>query len=58
MSVLGFIMDKICEKPDPSSKMAIDFDNKIPAERERQVSVNPIYHCFTPPLKFRGDFGF
>lgn len=32
-----FIMEKIKEKPDPSAKMAIDFDNKQPAEREKQV---------------------
>lgn len=33
-----FIMEKIKEKPDPNAKMAIDFDNKQPAEREKQVS--------------------
>jgi hypothetical protein len=33
-----FIMDKIKEKPDPNAKMAIDFDHKQPAEREKQVS--------------------
>lgn len=33
-----FIMDKIREKPDPNAKMAIDFDHKQPAEREKQVS--------------------
>lgn len=32
-----FVMEKIKEKPDPSAKMAIDFDNKQPAEREKQV---------------------
>ena len=31
-------MDKIREKPDPNAKMAIDFDHKQPAEREKQVS--------------------
>lgn len=33
-----FIMEKIKEKPDPNAKMAIDFDNKQAAEREKQVS--------------------
>lgn len=32
-------MEKIKEKPDPNAKMAIDFDNKQPAEREKQVRV-------------------
>ena len=32
-----FIMEKIKEKPDPNAKMAIDFDHKQPAEREKQV---------------------
>ena len=27
------------EKPDPNAKPAIDFDNKIAAERERQMKV-------------------
>lgn len=31
-------MEKIKEKPDPNAKMAIDFDNKQPAEREKQVN--------------------
>ena len=34
-----FIMEKIKEKPDPNAKMAIDFDNKQPAEREKQVNI-------------------
>lgn len=32
-----FIMEKIKEKPDPTAKIAIDFDHKQPAEREKQV---------------------
>ncbi|XP_054709687.1 RNA-binding protein Pasilla-like isoform X2 [Uloborus diversus] len=35
-----FIMEKVKEKPDPNAKMAIDFDHKQPAEREKQVSLN------------------
>lgn len=31
-------MEKVKEKPDPNAKMAIDFDHKQPAEREKQVS--------------------
>lgn len=34
-------MEKIKEKPDPSAKMAIDFDHKLPAEREKQASCDP-----------------
>ncbi|XP_015920228.1 RNA-binding protein Pasilla isoform X2 [Parasteatoda tepidariorum] len=34
-----FIMGKIKEKPDPNAKMAIDFDHKQPAEREKQVKI-------------------
>lgn len=37
MRINEFIMEKIKEKPDPNAKMAIDFDNKQPAEREKQV---------------------
>ena len=37
--VMDFIAEKIIEKPDPAAKPAIDFDNKIPAEREKQVKV-------------------
>ncbi len=29
--------EKIREKPDPHGRTAIDFDNKVPAEREKQV---------------------
>lgn len=36
-----FIMEKIKEKPDPNAKMAIDFDHKQPAEREKQVRKCP-----------------
>lgn len=35
-----FIMEKVKEKPDPNAKMAIDFDHKQPAEREKQVSLH------------------
>ena len=38
MRIHEFIMEKIKEKPDPNAKMAIDFDHKQPAEREKQVS--------------------
>lgn len=34
-----FIMEKIKEKPDPNSKVAIDFDHKLSAEREKQVKI-------------------
>ncbi|KAG8195635.1 hypothetical protein JTE90_004971 [Oedothorax gibbosus] len=34
-----FIMEKVKEKPDPNAKMAIDFDHKQPAEREKQVKI-------------------
>lgn len=34
-------MEKIKEKPDPTAKMAIDFDHKLPAEREKQASCDP-----------------
>jgi RNA-binding protein Nova len=34
-----FIMEKIKEKPDPNAKIAIDFDHKQPAEREKQVKI-------------------
>lgn len=39
MRIHEFIMEKIKEKPDPNAKMAIDFDHKQPAEREKQVKV-------------------
>ncbi|KAK8744740.1 hypothetical protein OTU49_000594 [Cherax quadricarinatus] len=38
-TVLSFIMEKIKEKPDPNAKPAIDFDNKMTAEREKQVKI-------------------
>lgn len=31
--------EKIKEKPDPNAKLAIDFDHKQPAEREKQVKI-------------------
>lgn len=39
LKIHEFIMEKIKEKPDPNAKMAIDFDHKQPAEREKQVGV-------------------
>ena len=36
---MDFICEKIREKPDPNAKPAIDFDNKVSAEREKQVKV-------------------
>ena len=36
---MDFITEKIMEKPDPTAKPAIDFDNKICAEREKQIKV-------------------
>lgn len=39
-----FIMEKVKEKPDPNAKMAIDFDHKQPAEREKQVSFQFYWH--------------
>ena len=39
LTVMDFIAEKVTEKPDPSAKPAIDFDNKLPAEREKQVKV-------------------
>ncbi|UYV74433.1 NOVA1 [Cordylochernes scorpioides] len=39
LQIHEFIMDKIKEKPDPNAKMAIDFDHKQPAEREKQVKI-------------------
>jgi RNA-binding protein Nova len=43
-----FIMEKIKEKPDPNAKIAIDFDHKQPAEREKQVKCfdKNIYFCY------------
>ena len=37
LQVLLFIQEKIREKPDPNGKPAIDFDNKMMAERDKQV---------------------
>ena len=39
LMVMDFITEKIMEKPDPTAKPAIDFDNKICAEREKQIKV-------------------
>ncbi|PSN36570.1 hypothetical protein C0J52_09135 [Blattella germanica] len=39
MAVLTFIMEKIREKPDINAKQAMDFDNKISAERDKQVKI-------------------
>lgn len=41
LRIHDFIMEKIKEKPDPTAKMAIDFDHKQPAEREKQASYDP-----------------
>lgn len=41
-----FIMEKIKEKPDPNAKMAIDFDHKQPAEREKQVCLLLFIYLF------------
>jgi hypothetical protein len=38
MEVMEFIMDKIREKPDLTSKTTVDFDSgKATAERDKQV---------------------
>lgn len=42
-TVLSFIMEKIKEKPDPNAKPAIDFDNKMTAEREKQVILDCLF---------------
>ncbi|KAF0296278.1 RNA-binding protein Nova-1 [Amphibalanus amphitrite] len=39
LQVLQFIQEKIREKPDPNGKPAIDFDNKMMAERDKQVKI-------------------
>ncbi|XP_042901937.1 RNA-binding protein Pasilla [Parasteatoda tepidariorum] len=39
LHIHDFIMEKIKEKPDPNAKLAIDFDHKQPAEREKQVKI-------------------
>lgn len=44
LKISEFIMEKIKEKPDPNAKMAIDFDHKQPAEREKQVSHSFLFH--------------
>lgn len=38
-TIVHFLNMKIKEKPDPNAKPAIDFDNKIAAEREKQMKV-------------------
>ena len=38
-TIVHFINNKIKEKPDPHAKSAIDFDNKLAAEREKQMKV-------------------
>ncbi len=38
-TVIEFINEKVREKPDPNGRAAIDFDNKISAEREKQVKL-------------------
>lgn len=38
-TIVHFLNTKIKEKPDPNAKPAIDFDNKIAAEREKQMKV-------------------
>lgn len=41
MAVMDFIMDKIREKPDLTTKTTIDFESgKTTAEREKQVIQN------------------
>ena len=48
LQVLQFIQEKIREKPDPNGKPAIDFDNKMMAERDKQVrSACILKLCFT-----------
>lgn len=37
--VVDFIAEKMLEKPDPNARPAIDFDNKVSAEREKQVKI-------------------
>ena len=39
LSVMDFITEKVVEKPDPTAKPAIDFDNKVCAEREKQIKI-------------------
>ena len=37
---MGFLTEKVKEKPDPNSKTAIDFDSKVTAERDKQIKVS------------------
>ena len=39
LRVMDFIAQKMVEKPDPTAKPAIDFDNKVCAEREKQIKI-------------------
>lgn len=39
LAIHEFVAEKIKEKPDPNAKLAIDFDHKQPAEREKQVKI-------------------
>lgn len=40
MAVMDFIMEKIREKPDLTSKITVDFDSgKATAERDKQVLI-------------------
>lgn len=44
MEVMEFIMDKIREKPDLTSKSTVDFDSgKATAERDKQVIKSPVF---------------
>ena len=38
-TILNFINEKIREKPDPNARAAVDFDNKVTAEREKQIKL-------------------
>ena len=37
--VCCFLTEKVKEKPDPNAKPAIDFDNKVTADRDKQMKV-------------------
>jgi len=39
IDVNNFLTEKVKEKPDPNAKPAIDFDNKVSAERDKQIKV-------------------
>ncbi|CAG0886594.1 unnamed protein product [Darwinula stevensoni] len=39
MEALIFIIGKIKEKPDPNAKPAIDFDNKLAVDRDKQMKI-------------------